>query len=304
MMPASSPWWLLGAGAMGRLFAARLSVARPVCLIGRRDAPNVLHYRDPSGVDHALDVPCCTLTSLAVSDPTPPGLVVLATKSHDTQSALDALSAHVDARTPLLLLQNGFRVQPIVTRQWLGPVLCASTTEGAYVESAPDGGTRVVHAGTGVTWIGDLDHTWPDLAHGVVEALTAAGMRAQVDDDIAQRLWHKLAVNAAINPLVARHRIRNGQLRDRPFRRMVDALINEIGPLIEGQGIEPPAAGWSALIWQVIEATADNRASMLQDVLAGRPTEREAILGPLRDAARRQQRSTPSLDALYRDTPS
>ncbi len=67
--------------------------------------------------------------------------------------------------------------------------------------------------------------------------------------------------------------------------------------------IEPPAIGWSAHVWGVIEATANNRASMLQDVLAGRPTEREAILGPLLEAATRHGLDVPVLTELYRDTP-
>lgn len=85
---------------------------------------------------------------------------------------------------------------------------------------------------------------------------------------------------------------------------MVDTVIDEIGPLLEGEGVTPPPAGWHTLAWEVIAATANNRASMLQDVLAGRPTEREAILRPLLTAAERQRCAAPTLETLYHDTPS
>jgi 2-dehydropantoate 2-reductase len=42
-----------------------------------------------------------------------------------------------------------------------------------------------------------------------------------------------------------------------------------------------------ALVWQVVENTANNKASMLQDMEAKRPTERGAILGPLIERAER-----------------
>ncbi len=299
MRPAPT-WWVLGAGALGRLFAIRLTTTLSLHLIGRRPDDSPLRYHAPSGEIHDVDVARTTLATLALHTHARPALVVLATKSHATLSAVEELAAHIDPQTPLLSLQNGFSIQPRLADIWAGPVLCASTTEGAYVES----NAGVVHAGTGTTWVGDIDNTWPALARDCVYWLNLAGLSAYHDDAIVQRLWHKLAINAAINPLVARYRIRNGQLRDRPFRRMVDTVIDEIGPLLEGEGVTPPPAGWHTLVWEVIAATANNRASMLQDVLAGRPTEREAILRPLLTAAERQRCAAPTLETLYHDTPS
>ena len=51
-------------------------------------------------------------------------------------------------------------------------------------------------------------------------------------------------------------------------------------------------------MWRVIDGTAGNRASMLQDLLAGRPTEHEAILGPLLDAADTHGLQAPRLAEL------
>ncbi|WP_280562258.1 ketopantoate reductase family protein [Chromohalobacter sp. 48-RD10] len=299
-MRTSPTWWILGAGALGRLFGARLTTTLSLHLIGRRPDDGPLRYHAPCGEIHDVDVARTTLATLALHTHARPALVVLATKSYATLTAVEELAGHVDPQTPLLSLQNGFSIQPRLAKIWAGPVLCASTTEGAYVE----GETGVVHAGTGTTWIGDIDNTWPILARDSVYWLNQAGFSAYHDVAIVQRLWHKLAINAAINPLVARYRIRNGQLRDQPFRRMVDSIINEIGPLLEGEGVVPPPAGWHTLVWEVIGATANNRASMLQDVLAGRPTEREAILGPLLAIAKRQRCTAPTLETLYHDTPS
>lgn len=167
-------------------------------------------------------------------------------------------------------------------------MLCATTTEGAYL-TGDDG---VVHAGHGHTYIGDLNNQHTELAEQLAQTLSQAGLTATAVDDIRQRLWQKLAVNAAINPLVALNGVRNGELRDEAYAGRVVAVVKEVAAIMLAEGIEPPnngqgEAAWLALVWQVIDNTANNKASMLQDVEAKRPTEREAILGPLIESAER-----------------
>ncbi|WP_431023615.1 ketopantoate reductase family protein [Halomonas sp. H5] len=275
---------ILGPGALGRLLALRLTLCPagpvPVKLLGRRPLPPRLSLTTPAGetLSRELDSALSTEADL-------PGEVAalhLTTKATVAEAALAPVTPHLPPHTPLVLWQNGYDVQPRLHASWPGPVLCASTSEGAYV--VEDG---VVHAGRGHTWLGNLDGKHADLAAALADVLSRAGLPTTPVTDIRIRLWHKLAVNAAINPLVARFGIRNGQLRDRPFRPMVEAMIAELAPILAAERIPAPESGWATLVWGVIEGTANNRASMLQDVSAGRPTERDAILGPLLEAARR-----------------
>jgi len=291
--------WVVGPGAVGRLLALRLAGQLPVVLIGRREPPGRLTLTTPEGEQIPRALPGATPNALPTM---PPTMIHLTTKAQSAEAAIAALKGRVPATTPLVLWQNGFGVQETLTRSWSGPVLCASTTEGAFVDDTPQR-QAVVHAGHGRTVIGHLDGTYPDLAGWLAETLAAAGLPCQAVDNIRVRLWHKLAVNAAINPLVARFRIRNGQLRDRPFRPMVEALVTELALIMAAEGMPAPTSCWSALVWGVVEATANNRASMLQDVLAGRPTEVDSILGPLQAAARRHAIAIPRLDALWAITP-
>ncbi|GAA0577433.1 hypothetical protein GCM10008997_27960 [Halomonas salifodinae] len=282
---------ILGPGALGRLLALRLSPQEPVRLLGRRPLPARLGLTTPEGET------LCREIDSALSDAPLPGEIAalhLTTKATGAEAALATLAPRLPPRTPLVLWQNGYEVQPRLHANWPGPVLCASTSEGAYV--VEDG---VVHAGRGHTWLGSLDGEHAELAAALADLLSRAGLPTTPVADIRQRLWHKLAVNAAINPLVARFGIRNGQLRDRPFRPMVEAMIAELAPILAAEGIPAPESGWAVLVWGVIEGTANNRASMLQDVGAGRPTERDAILGPLLAAARRHGLPHEGLLAAY-----
>lgn len=291
--------WIVGPGALGRLIALRLhhlpDAPPEVTLIGRRPPAPRQTLITPEGEALSAVLAAVTLDSLPVM---PPDVVHLTTKAYAAEAAHAAIAAALPAGTPLVLWQNGFACQPRLTERHPGPVLCATTTEGAYL----DGPERAVHAGHGRTLLGALDGGHRPLAEALAAQLHAAGLTAEAVADVRVRLWQKLAVNAAINPLVARFRIRNGQLRDRPFRPMVEAVIAEVAAILDAEGIPAPTGdgidGWRTLVWQVVAGTANNRASMLQDVLAGRPLERDAILGPLRDAAARHGLATPRLDEL------
>ncbi|APX93546.1 2-dehydropantoate 2-reductase [Halomonas sp. 1513] len=291
----TSPQLIVGPGSLGRLLAVRLAGVAPVTLLGRRAPPAELTLTSPESHTLVRQLPGATPASLSAPFR---GTLHLTTKAYDGEAALESVARKLDPATPLVLWQNGYGVQRTLTRRWSGPVLCATTSEGAYVTT--DG---VVHAGHGETFLGHLDGAHADLAEQLAALLSHAGLRCRAVSDIRTRLWHKLAVNAAINPLVARWRIRNGQLRDRPFRPLVEALLDELVAIMAAEGIAPPAEGWHDRVWRVIEGTANNRASMLQDVLAGRPTEREAILGPLLAAARRHRIAAPKLAALYAAMP-
>ncbi len=282
---------IVGPGALGRLLALYLAESVPVQLIGRRPLPAEQTLVTPEGASFTRRLAC------NLSDELPalaPAWVHLTTKAYSAEAAYAQVMARVPASTPLVLWQNGYEIQPRLDERHPGPVLCATTTEGAWLP----GDGEVVHAGRGLTYIGGLGGRHASLTQRLAALLEGAGLRAQPVDDIDTRLWHKLAVNAAINPLVARFRIRNGQLRDRPFRPMVERVVDEIAALMTAARVTPPAVGWQALVWQVVQATAQNRASMLQDVLAGRPLEHEAILRPLLRLAERHRLATPALREL------
>lgn len=284
--------WIVGPGALGRLIALRLAGRASVTLVARRPLPAEQTLITPSNAALTRRVDVARIEALPSP---PPDVVHLTTKAHGAEAAHAALTAHLPAGVPLVLWQNGFDVQPRLGERHEGPVLCATTTEGAHVQDD----ARMTHAGHGHTFLGSLAGGQHALAAELADVLSSAGLPAEAVDDIRVRLWRKLAVNAAINPLVARAGIRNGELREAPYRARVETLLVELAPILAAEGIAPPDGagldGWRRLVWQVVEATAANRASMLQDVQAGRLTEHEAILAPLLVAAERHGLAAPGL---------
>lgn len=291
--------WILGPGAIGRLLAHSLSPVAATTLFGRRALPAQQVLTTPEGEQHVQRLNSLTTAQLASNTLAPPAFVHITTKAMVAEAALAGIASGIPSSTPLVLWQNGFLAQPRITQAWPGPVLCATTTEGAYL-TGDDG---VVHAGRGHTFVGDLHNQHGALAKALAQTLTQAGLAATKVDDIRQRLWQKLAVNAAINPLVALTGVRNGELRGDAYAGRVEAVVKEVAAIMLAEGIAPPnddsgENAWLALVWQVVENTANNKASMLQDVEANRPTERGAILGPLIESAQRHGLGCELLQAL------
>jgi len=279
---------MLGPGAIGRLLAHSLAPFVEVAVIGRRELPIRQVLTTPEGEARVQHLTSLTAKQLAANAPKPPAFVHITTKAMAAEAALSSIASLLPPSTPLVLWQNGFYAQPRITKAWPGPVLCATTTQGAYL-TGDDG---VVHAGRGPTFIGDLDNQHAGLAESLAALLSEAGFTATAVGDIRSRLWQKLAVNAVINPLVALHGVRNGELRGDAYSGRVVAVVKEVAAILAKEEVAPPNGGegdavWLALVWQVVEYTANNKASMLQDVEARRLTERGAILGPLIESAER-----------------
>lgn len=321
--PRGGRLWIIGPGAIGRLLAARIASARaddlatqgksslPQILLIGRQAPSSqetsIEMTTPSGELVIQKITNSRIASMEHLPKETPMAVWITTKAYGVEDVWATLQQHISSSTPITCWQNGLSAQPWLAEQHSG-LLCASTTEGAWLpESHSPQRLPVQHAGHGQTWLGPWATTGMASAASIADAhqqidwLTRAGFSSNTADNMQERLWHKLAINAAINPLVARYRIRNGQLRDRPFSLLVRQAVSEISAVLNAKQISPPPQGWQALIDDVIRATANNRASMLQDVLAGRPTEIAAILGPIRSTAAQYGLQLPLLDQLYRE---
>ncbi len=126
----------------------------------------------------------------------------------------------------------------------------------------------------------------------MVAAFNRAGLECRERDDIEAVLWEKLLVNVGINPLTALLRVPNGALPELPEAwDLAVAAASEALAVARAAGINLTVDP-EARLRQVCVATAANRSSMLQDVLAGRPTEIEALNGQV--SARGQALGVPT----------
>lgn len=289
----STPWHILGAGSLGTLWATRLARAGvPVRLILRNQA-RLASYRAGKGltlVEHGVEQTYPVIGETPDSSE-PIRRLLVACKAYDAQSAIAQLQHRLAPDAELILLQNGLGSQDAVAAQWPSARgIFASSTEGAF----RDGDWRVVFAGHGYTWLGDASHPTPPLW---LDDLQAAGIPHEWATDILTRLWRKLALNCAINPLTVLYHCRNGGLSAHHCE--VATLCAELAELLERCGQPAAAQDLHSEVERVIQATAANYSSMYQDVANARRTEISYLLGYACQAAARHQLAAPHLQQVH-----
>lgn len=269
---------IIGPGALGCLLAARLFVAgEDVGLVDYRPQrvrllrERGLIFTDLNGSRTVLPVPVALPEELK-----PARLTLITVKTHQTRAAARDLPALMAAGGLALTLQNGLgNVEQLAAVA--GPErLLAGVT---FVGATRPGDGEVIFAGRGATVIGAPagSRVTPEEMAQVAEVFQKAGLPCQVRKDIEAVLWEKLAVNVGINPLTAILRVPNGALPEIPEAwELAVAAAQEAAAVAAVSGfhlnIDPEAR-----LQEVCTATARNRSSMLQDVLAGRPTEIDAL---------------------------
>ncbi|PWY37083.1 putative 2-dehydropantoate 2-reductase [Pseudomonas sp. RW409] len=290
----STTWHILGTGSLGTLWATRLARAGlPVRLI-LRDQARLQAYQAAGGLTLVEQGQASfhAIPGETVDNPEPITRLLVACKAYDAQQAVSQLVARLAPDAELILLQNGLGSQDAVAAQ-VPQARCiyASSTEGAF----RDGDWRVVFAGHGYTWLGDASHP---TAPFWLDDLSASGIPHEWSADILTRLWRKLALNCAINPLTVLHDCRNGGLLQHHCE--VAMLCVELSELLERCGQPTAAENLQQEVERVIQATAANYSSMYQDVASRRRTEISYLLGHACDVAARHQLHLPNLSRLRR----
>ena len=265
---------------MGCLFASKLAEAGcAVTLLLRNTPENDTGFItvDTAGVSKKFQVGLGH-----ASRARPITHLLVTTKAQDVQAAMCDVKNQLGKNACVLFATNGMGYAEHVKSRLRGnPTYHATSTEGAY----QIGQFHICHAGHGLTCIGSADNLpvpqWLDDWH-------KSALECRWEEDITAAMWHKLAINCAINPLTALHRCHNGELaKNRELATQVTQLCDEIAKVSLAAGFNNTAASIHTDVASVIAATADNRSSMLQDVMAGRATEIDFITGHLLRTAER-----------------
>lgn len=269
---------IIGPGALGCLLAAKFSLAgEEVWLVDYRPERAQLLARQ--GL--ILQAPRGTATKVKVNaglagEVGPADLTILTVKAHQTGAAVQDLPLLLSSGGLALTLQNGLGNLEEMARV-AGP---ARLLGGASILGA----TRlregeVLLAGLGPTYVGQPPGSLvsPAEVEKVVGLFRRAGLPCEARGDIEAVLWEKFLVNVGINPLTALLKIKNGDLpRIPPAWGLAVSAATEALAVARASGIEL-SVDPEARLREVCTATAANRSSMLQDVLAGRRTEIEAL---------------------------
>jgi len=297
---------ILGAGALGCLWAAKLSQVTDVSFIeSPRRSQTIVGSKDyifQNSVPKCKTLKSDTLQNHEHSDRQTLSIprvrpfehskqenfasintLLLTTKSYDALSALSDIRQHLNPQTQVVLFQNGLGSQQKILKYYSDiAIYAAVTTEGVNMTDSK----TVVHAGKGKTVFGALNdtahsnHARSDQAHIQNSFLLNNDLETDFHENIWETLWLKLAINCAINPFTALEDCNNGTILSRPlFLRLWPALRAELTELLILNGIRINESGLEAKVFEVIKLTQYNISSMLQDIRHGKQSEIDDING-------------------------
>lgn len=262
---------VFGAGSLGSLLGAKFATAHEVTLVGRN--PHMAAVNENglrvTGLDTFVTHPAATTdgTDLAAD------LAVVTVKAFDTKTAARELAT--GSYDAVLSLQNGMGNEDGLAESLDCPVLAGTTTFGARRREPG----VVEWTGEGDVVLGPWAPPVTPAVDRVADAFRSAGFDTSVAANIRTKLWEKLAVNAAINPVTALARVENGALADGELHGIARDAAAETARVARAIGADLREGAAVDRTEAVIEATAPNHSSMLQDVMAGRRTEIDAITG-------------------------
>lgn len=228
--------------------------------------------------------------------------VLLTTKTYDTDRAITEIAGMRDCYCPVASLQNGCgNLEKLGERLGRERALAGRVITGFEIERP--GSVRITVSADAVHVGGCVRGAIPGAAKRLAEALAHAGLPSIAVDDVYQSLFAKLLYNCALNPLGAVLGVHYGALADSVETRMImDQVIEETFAVIAAMGGATPwpnAAAYQKVFYgQLVPATYNHRASMLQDLENNKPTEVEAMVGYVAAQGRKYGVGTPCCDLL------
>jgi 2-dehydropantoate 2-reductase len=283
---------VVGCGAVGSLFAAHLA---------RQGEAEVYALEVNAEHVRAINARGLRITGAAeftaqVRAATGPGEIprcdfgIVATKSIHTRAAMERASPIFDDASAVCSVQNGVGNEEIIAQHVRWVIRGTTFPAGHMIEPGVVGFDI-----RGDTWLGPFEPSGTPMEKVTELAglLTRAGMNTLALQDARGAQWTKLIFNAATNPVGALTRLHHGAAtRFAPTAALFDSLIEEGLAVARAHGIELHGDPRD-LVEKGARAPGRHRASMLQDVLAGRPTEADFLNGAIVEWGARAGVETP-----------
>ena len=276
-MPQAEPVIVLGAGAIGSVYAVKLSARHRVTVVARRDHVDAIRSAGLRLIGRE------TLTSYVdamtqIDTIAPNTIILLTTKVNASEAALAPIADLVRDDTVIVCVQNGLDSEGIARRAVRGRclVLRAITQFGAIFQSPG----VVEFTASGYTLLEDGARS-----AAIAAMLTSAGLDGRVSADIKTEIWRKLIFNCVINPITAITGTDVGGIADPRLDPLKRLVIDECLTVARSQGVDF-RIDFLSIIAEVFGASR-TIASMRQDLMRGRPTEIDHMNGAVVSLGRR-----------------
>ena len=270
---------VIGAGAMGSLFAGRLAhkdhdvslievSGAMIEAIGEEGLRMIGRFGEQT---YRLPVGPADRYTDAFE------LLIVFTKGMHTTSAMEAAKHAIGPDTWALTVQNGIgnveAIEAFVARDRIimGMTNWPSTLIEPGLINIPGEGEIKIWAANGQT---------SENLEAISSALDEAGLNCKLDPGVEVAIWEKLAFNSALNSLAAVTGLTVGEMSDRQeSRAIVFTIVDEVVTVARAKGLAVDVDHIRVSVEHAFANHRQHKPSMLQDRLAGRRMEINTITG-------------------------
>ncbi|UCF44507.1 MAG: 2-dehydropantoate 2-reductase [Planctomycetota bacterium] len=231
--------------------------------------------------------------------------ILVCVKSFDTSVAARQLSGHkrlLDEQTRIVLFQNGWgNAEMFLSFFEKGQVYNARVITG-FRRVEENRVEITVHADA--IHIGSLFGRDSACVEKLCELISKGDIPCEVTSDIARDLWAKMLYNCALNPLGAVLDVPYGILAESEFTRAImNGIVREVFDVMAAAGYRThwrKAEDFLEVFYdKLVPDTAEHKSSTLQDILASKRTEIDALNGAVIKLAEKHQVEVPYNRAVY-----
>jgi 2-dehydropantoate 2-reductase len=300
---------LIGAGAVGGYFGARLAAAgRDVTFLVRparaeqllRDGLQILSPHGDLTVQPKL-----LLASGLAANPQPFDLILVSVKAYSLAAAMEDFAPAVGPQTAIVPMLNGMaHLDALDARFGADRVLGGSTRIVADLDA--EGRVRQIEKLQDIHYgerAGPKERGGSSITpriQAIDAALRDAGFDANLSPDILAFMWQKWTFLAALGALTCLLRGAVGQVVAAPGGvETARALIEETDAIATANGYPTPQTFLDNTTSRLLKAGSPLTASMFRDMIKGAPVEANHILGDMLARGRAHVISSPLLQAAY-----
>ena len=295
---------IIGSGAIGGLFGARLSgsglnvvlfdVSRPLVEAISKEGITI---ETPSGEKNTYTVKITDdITAIGEVD-----LVVICVKGYHTESALKGALPIIGKETQILSIQNGVgNIETIAdTMGDPGRVMGGSMKSNVL----PITFTQLLYSKGEDLVFGPMDGGVRQVHHDIAEVMKKSGIQVKITENIQGTLWTKVSHNV-MNALAAVLWMTNDEFLNYPSAVSIwEMAVKEAAHVAAAQGIvldepEDPWAGPRKVYEMWHQTGSKGKATTMQDLELGRKTEVDIINGAVVEEGKRLNIPTPANEML------
>ena len=275
---------LIGLGAVGLTYAVKLKDKCNLFVLVDRERMQRYQEKPPvfNGIEQKFNY-------ILPNEKIDADLIIVATKSTNLDTAITNIKNSISKNTIIISLINGISSEEKISQHYPETKVIKSYFIG---HSAVRNDNSVVQDGVGELVI---EHD-----NKLEEFFSYANIKFQIPKDIKYSMWLKYTLNLFANPTSAILNMTFGELkRNQNFINFAKNIIEEVKQIAKYKGVR----GFESLEHDALSAlekmSDDGKTSMLQDILAKRPTEIDIFCGEIIKYGRELGIKTPYNQVLY-----